>query len=146
MPGEFHRVRKRRVQQQLGLTLIEVMIAAGILAVGMVMALGSIISIAATTAQSEERAMGAAVVSSVIEQIRATASDDVRDFDPADVVGGRIQPEAWVVTPNGEVALPAEPDVPDAFFLPPMQLRVRASWVDLGGRAYAVETSTIVGD
>lgn len=138
-------MRKRR--HQLGLTLIEVMIAAGILAVAMVMALGSLVSIATTTSLSEDRATAAAVVSSVIEQMRATPSINIRNFEPNEVVGGRIGVEAWVVTPNGdEIALPAESDVPTQNFILPIQVRVRASWVDVGGRELAVESSTIVGD
>jgi Tfp pilus assembly protein PilV len=139
-------VRKRRFKQQLGLTLIEVMIAAGVLALAMVMALGSIVNISSTTAQSEDRAAAAAVVSSVIEQMRATPNFNLRDFDPADVVGGRIVPQAWVVTNNGEIALPADGNAPNAAFNTPVQVRVEVNWMDNAGRLYTIDTTTILGD
>jgi Tfp pilus assembly protein PilV len=139
-------VRKRRVQQQLGLTLLEVMMAAGVLALVMVMVLGSIVNISSTTAQSEDRAAAAAVVSSVIEQMRANPGVNLRNFDPATVVGGRIVPQAWVMTNNGEIPLPAPENVANAAFNTPVQVRVQVDWQDSAGRDFTIDTITVLGD
>lgn len=119
--------------------------AAGILALAIVLAMGSLMSIAATTAQSEDRAAAAAATSSVIEQVRAMPFGQLRDFTPP-VAEGRMAVEAAVLTANGgAVALPATEDAPAAAFRAPVQLRVRITWFDRGGRPHTMDTVTVLG-
>ena len=139
-------MQKQRQKSQLGLTLLEVMIAAGVLALAMVMAMGSMLSISATTAQAEDQAAASAAVSSLIEQIRATPMENIRNFQPPAQAGMRIQSQVWVVTNNNEIALPADQNVSNNIFRAPLQVRVQVNWLDNAGRPRVLDTTTIIGD
>jgi prepilin-type N-terminal cleavage/methylation domain-containing protein len=73
-----------------GLTLLEVMIASGILAVGMVLLMGSVLSVASTTALTEQRAVSTTYIASVMEELDGRTLEEVLTYWPPQL--GQIGP------------------------------------------------------
>lgn len=80
--------RKRHIDRNdAGLTLMELMIAAGITAVSLVIIIQSVIGVAQLNSQTKERAMAAGYVSSVFEVLRSMPFDDMLTINPMGTAG-----------------------------------------------------------
>jgi len=64
------------------MTLFEVMIAAGVTLVAIVLAMGAIVSLASTSTVSETQLMAATILSSVLERLPALPLDDLTALNP----------------------------------------------------------------
>jgi prepilin-type N-terminal cleavage/methylation domain-containing protein len=130
-----------------GFTLVELIIASGIIGVSIAMAMGSLISVSTAQRTTEADAFAAAHVSSVLEEIRAlSALEDVFTYIPADLPGlgaSEVVTYSCVDSTNTEIALPlaagaTRPTVPN-----PMVVRVTITWNDQEGRVRAIQAATL---
>ncbi len=135
--------RYSRERGDEGMTLIELMIAAGIAAIAFVLLSGSLMSIATTNATTDDHATAAIHVNSVMEEIRpldrvgllAYAPPAFRGLGASEQVAVQIQDAAgnWVNLPAPALA-PAPPN--------PARLRVTVAWLDNHGRNQQVRVGT----
>ncbi len=127
-----------------GVTLVELVIAAGILTVAMVLLMGGLIEMNQTNAISENQAVASAQLESVVEEIQSLSYEDLLAYQPPAFDGlgadSAIVVEAFRSN-GGTVMLPVGATFSET--LPnPAPVRVRIVWVDLQGRAYASAVST----
>ena len=147
-----------------GLTLLEVMIASGILAVGMVLLMGSVLSVASTTALTEQRAVSTTYIASVMEELDGRSLEDVLTYWPPQLgaVGpeDRVQILAYdtygygIPLPLGGMSTgepgtdgtPTEIDVSAyaGMFRSPLQIEVTLQRMDSSGRILTVKSSKFI--
>jgi len=139
--------RLPRPQADAGMTLFEVMIAAGVTLVAIVVAMGSIVSIATTSTVSETQVMATNIASSVLEQVRTLSLDDLAAFvPPADLTrrdGTAIQITCYDNGGNAHQT-PFDPDTVGATFPNPLPVEVTVTWRDDQGRTYSKSSSVLV--
>lgn len=137
------RRNKQRQHQERGMTLLELMIAAGIMAVGLVAIFGSLLSLTDTSNLSEERSAGMAQVGSLVEDFRTMSYDDMMAYEPPPITGvgaGAVEVRcyysdgSYVTLPTDEGSLP-EP-LPN-----PCQVQLKLKWEDKKGRPMEVSAS-----
>ena len=156
---------------QAGMTLIEVMMAAGIIAFAMSAIYSGFVSMAMLADINKDRAEAVGVVSSLIEEIQAMDFNAVLEYVPPDLTsapGVDHWVEAQLVIPADEAVeeegggivgdvvselLDAEPDTEplpaeglDVSQLPnPSEVKITLFWEDRHGRVYQFAASTKVG-
>jgi len=144
---------KRRIRSDAGFTLVELIIASGVVGLSMAMAMGSIMSVATAQRTTEADAMATALVTSVLEEIRGTTSiDDVYTYVAPDITNlglgsTAVVSVACVDTANNVIPLPltaspgaadiVEPTIPN-----PVEIQVTIQWMDQEGRRQAVVASS----
>lgn len=131
-----------------GLTLLEIMIAAGIMATAFVLILGSLTSISDTGNSSEARAQANVHLASVLEEIQNISYDELLAYVPPDRpgIGSAQQLEVVCLDSGGsEVTLPSTPDALGGPLPNPLEVQVRFSWIDSKGRPASTRLSTLVG-
>lgn len=145
-------VKKRRHKSNAGFTLVELIIASGVIGVAMAMAMGSLISVSTAQRTTEADAVATALVTSVLEEIRNTSSiNDVFEYVAPDLSNlglgsGVAVTMVCVDTGGNEVALPLTADVDGNVVVPtlpnPAEIRATIQWIDQEGRVRAVQAST----
>ena len=140
--------KKPSFNPESGMTLLELVIAAGILGVGFTLLIGSLLSITVASASSEDRATGASHIATVLEEIRAgSQADFIAYLPPAlEELGAGEQVSIVCFAADGsEVAVPVTSgSVADA--LPnPVEVQVTVTWLDPQGRSVSTSASTFVG-
>jgi len=123
-------------QGQEGLTLLELMIAAGVFVIGFVMLFGSVFSIRETSIISEDRTACMTHLTSLMEDMRALSHSELLAYVPPTITG--------LVNPSVEVKLYLDGDT---FVTPPMdegdlpeplpnpcEVQLTVSWIDRNGR------------
>ncbi len=143
----------RLARERAGMTLLEVMIAGGVLTIGFVLLFGSIISISATGSLSEDRATAVAHMSSVLEEVRGLAFNDLLDYQPPALpgLGAAAEVEAALVADDGAGGLETLGVLPaslgDLAAAPPnpATVRVTVRWRDRAGRTLTTSAVTMVG-
>lgn len=137
---------KRKVpKSEAGFTLLELMIASGILAVALSMVFGSLISVNVMGRLAESRTEATVAISSVVEDIRGTSIDDLLSYEAPDFSGIGIGNMIIVRCTTGdgtELVLPytgeTEQELPN-----PVTLQVQLIWAEDEGRAYTKEVTVI---
>ena len=141
-----HRRKKKGHSSEAGFTLVELVIASGIIGVAMAMTMGSLMSVSTAQRTTEADAVAAAHVSSILEEIRAiTAIEDLFTYVPPNLRGlgaSEIVTYSCVDTANTVIALPlaaaaARPTLPN-----PAEVRVTIQWSDPEGRVQTLQAST----
>lgn len=146
-----------RLASDAGMTLVELIFAAGVLATALSIVFGSLVSISLLGKLNETRAEGMLAVSSVMEEINTLPLSRLYTYVPPEVKapGYYHQVDVEMILPgsstaNGDegptvVPLPLAEDY--AGDLPnPVEVRVRVTWEDDQGRVYRVEQSTLRGE
>ena len=139
--------RQRITRQDAGVTLLELMFAAGVMALALSMLFGSLIGINLMGEVAEGRTRAAAAMSSVMEELRTSSFDDILDFAPTPIdhpsATFGIQVDAvddgdnLVTLPLGENATATFPN--------PTELQVTVVWTTPQGRVYSISSSTMKG-
>lgn len=74
--------KSKRLNQESGLTLIEIMCSCAILVGGLVMMFGSVFTISEASTISEERVKALSEISSVMEEIRNMSPTELQEYYP----------------------------------------------------------------
>lgn len=111
---------------EAGLSLVELMFAAGVLVVALTLVFGSIMAISEARGISHERALAAQQVSSILEDIGRLSFDELLVYDPPEFSGLR----------NGDaeieyVDMPTDPDEEPPN---PLEVKITLNWQDGRGR------------
>jgi type II secretory pathway pseudopilin PulG len=140
-----------RVRDEFGFTLLELMFAGGILAVGLAMLFGSLISITSVGKAAEQRQVAAGYLVTVMEQLRGSTYAQLLEYVPptvqdlgssAGVVVECVDEEGDLVTlplgsEEGEEG-PSADDLPN-----PLEVRATVIWVSIDRRATSLSSSTM---
>jgi type II secretory pathway pseudopilin PulG len=128
-----------------GMTLLEVMIAAGIMATALVLLMGSLGNISATGATAEDRALAASHVSSVLEEIRVMDRESLLFYRAPGFRGLRGEALAvqYVSTTGTVVNLPLSVGVLPPPMPNPAEIRVTATWQSAAGHPYRYRATTL---
>ncbi len=139
---------QRLMSSESGLTLLEIMFAAGVLVVGFVLVFGSVFSISEARDVTEGRAAAMAQLASVMEEVRRTSYSELLAYEPPapDGLGEDATVEVRCFYNDGtSLELPVPVDsVPD--LLPnPCEIQVTVTWHDLRGRTLTRTSSALYG-
>lgn len=152
---------KQKITNEAGMSLVELMLAAGVVATSLSILFGSLISIAIMERINEGRAMAATVMSSVMEELSNASwaelgayapplfQSDLQEvgavvecYVPAEGTGGEgeapDESENWVSLPLPEAA--------ELAFEPPLEMRITVSWRDVSGHMFEVKGAMVRGD
>jgi prepilin-type N-terminal cleavage/methylation domain-containing protein len=149
----MQRPANKHLKSDAGFTLVELIIASGIVGLSMAMAMGSIISVSTAQQTTESDAIATALVTSVLEEIRSTtAIDDVYSYVAPDISNlglgaSAVVTVACVDAANNVIALPLTADQGSVEVyrptLPnPAEIQVTIQWMDHQGRRHAVQASS----
>ena len=130
------------------MTLIEVTIAAAVLAVALVFTMGSIISIAATGRINEDQTVAAAVLSTMHEQFREMSYDELIAYQPPTTSELGATTTVTVVCYDGggtALALPVSPGSLSTPLPNPLEVQVTLTWLDEMGRPFSMRTTALYG-
>ena len=131
------------------MTLLELMFASGVLAMGLALLFGSLVSINVLGNISEDRTSAAVQVASVLEHLRTQSYDDLLNYQLPPEPSAPGVKRAIVVEcfdeNGGSVPLPlrqTQDGVTETPNLPsPLEVRVTMAWASENGRAWSVQTS-----
>jgi type II secretory pathway pseudopilin PulG len=129
------------------MTLVELMIASGIVTIALVLTLGSIISVSSTTDLAEDRAMAAATITSVLEELRALPYQELLAYQPPVVAGtgvGTVLSVACIASDGTAVPLPVDSSSFSGSFPNPVEVRVTVTWRDKMGRPYSLRNAAFL--
>lgn len=128
-----------------GMTLLEIMIASGIMGMALVFLMGSLANVSSTAASSEERAMAASHVASVLEEIGRTDFDGLLAYQPPGFRGLRNESiRVSCVDSSGNARiLPLATGVTFSNPPNPIEVRVMVTWQGRSGHPYRVTASTM---
>jgi Tfp pilus assembly protein PilV len=132
---------------EAGFTLFELMIAAGIMLTAMVLMFGSLIRISASTGATEQRAIAATQLASIVEEVQSLDLESLRTYQPPPLADlGAMQTVAVsAIDGNGaEIAVPATETQFDVALPNPLEVQITITWRDANGRTYTREASTLV--
>lgn len=145
---------ERRLSQDSGVTLIELMFAAGVIALGLSMLFGSLVSINVMGEVSRDRAVAESTLASVLEDIRLQSFTDLQSYrlpfpleEPGIAQGMAVRMNdedgnpVWLPmsTVDGSVSAGSTPSFPN-----PVEVEVLFAWMDDSYRVYWVTSSTQV--
>ena len=129
-----------------GMTLFEVMIAAGVTLVAIVLAMGSIVSLATTSTVSETQLMAATILSTVLERLHVMPLDELTALNPPTDLSRRSGTAVQITCYDADGNAYQTPFDPTGLNLPnPLPVEVTVTWRDDQGRAYNKSTSTLIG-
>jgi type II secretory pathway pseudopilin PulG len=134
--------------REAGMTLVETMIAAGVTAMGLVLTMGSFVSISTASDVSEEQAVAATMVSSVVEELRSMTYDELLAYQPpttVDLGAGTAVSVACFDWDGGAHQLPVSPAALASPLPNPMEFQVTVVWWDRMGRPYSMRTTAFHG-
>lgn len=142
-------VRKmaRTATDNAGMTLIELMITAGIMAVAFVFIIGGIASISTTRAIVEDQALAASTLSSTVEEVKTLSYNDLLAYVPAppSQLGTTRAVEVRCYAADGTAyALPVDPDVLPGPLPNPLETEIRVTWRDDAGRPLLRRASVLL--
>ncbi|MFP4191309.1 MAG: prepilin-type N-terminal cleavage/methylation domain-containing protein [Candidatus Hydrogenedentota bacterium] len=148
-PINSNAAAKRR--NDAGMTLIELMIAAGIMTVAFVLLIGSIISISSTGQMTEDRALAAAHMGTITEELRGLAWDEFLAYEPPALgglgTGAQIDIELIDTSGANETVLGALPtthdDLGTSFPPNPIEARITISWLDTRGHQLSTSATAL---
>ncbi len=135
-----------QLPQDAGMTLFEVMIAAGVTLVAIVAAMGSIVSIATTSTVSETQMMAATIVSTMLERIGTMPLEDLTALNPPTDLARRSGTTIQVTCYDTSGNPYQTPFDSSGISLPnPLPVEVTVTWRDDQGRTYSKRSSVLVG-
>ncbi len=136
----------KALREECGVTLVELMIAAGVLAVAIVLLLGGLISIGETNAITENQTVASAYLESVVEETQALSYDQLLAYQPPAMTGlgasSTIQVQCMDSAGN-PVMLPVDPASLGGALPNPTEVQITVVWNDVRGRVFTARTSTL---
>ena len=134
---------KKRLKDESGWLLIEVVFAAGIMAVSLSMIYGSMISLSDLGSLAETREIASSDLSTFMEQLRSSTVDEALALQP--VVKPREKIEVACVDATGAVRpLPLDPKTLSEPLPNPLEVRVTLTWILGRGRTQSVSASALL--
>lgn len=149
-------MKKKRVvvlksvrRNNAGMTLIELVFAAGVLAVALSTMVGALMTLAVMGDVAEGRTRAMTAAASVIERTRAAGPQALTQTPAPIEVDGKVMAVSMeIIGDDGEnIAVPVAlvngnmPDLPD-----PLEVQVTVMWEDTRGRVYSTRSTTILGN
>jgi len=132
-----------------GMTLLEVLIASGVMAIALVFTIGSILSVSSTTGLSEDQAIATATISSVLEELRSMTFDEVLAYQPAPPARSGMILAGMMVdcfdASGAPLALPVDVSTLGAPLPNPLEVRVTVAWRDEFGRPFVMSSTAYFG-
>jgi hypothetical protein len=116
-----------------GLTLVELMIAAGLLTTALVLVFGSLISVSQTRRLSESRTVAAAHISSVFEELQGVDAKTLLSYSPPTFTGLGAQEQVVIrlfAEDGAVVTLPLGESAPSPELSDPCEVQVVVTWQD----------------
>jgi prepilin-type N-terminal cleavage/methylation domain-containing protein len=142
------------IRADSGFTLLELMLAAGVMAIALAMLFGSVIAVGGLGKLAEDRASAAAELTSSLERVRAMSYAGLLQYSPVKPLHPGVSRNLIIEIFNGSgasfklpymsppaLSAPA-PSLPE--FPNPLEVRVTLVWEDTLGRAYSMQASTLV--
>jgi len=142
---------RKRSRSEAGFTLVELMIASGIIGVSLAMTMGSLVSVSTAQRTTEADAVATTHVSSILEEIRSTTSiDDVYEYIPPNIRGlgsSTVVTVSCIDAADNEINLPLVAEIVGAEIvrptLPnPALIQVMIQWTDADGRDHGLQAFT----
>ena len=146
-----HTLAKAKRRNDAGMTLIELMIAAGIMTVAFVLLFGSIISISTTGQMTEDRALAAAHMGTITEELRGLGWTEFLAYEPPALeglgTGAQIDIELTDTSGANETVLGVLPtthsDLATAFPPNPIEARITISWLGTRGHELSMSATAL---
>lgn len=139
---------RKKLTDQAGMTLLEVMFASGVLAMGLSMLFGALISINVVGELSESRAQATAELSGILEELRFMSRNDVLAYVAPELTQPGTYQAVTLETYDAEgtaLSLPLDPGI-DAEDLPvPLEVKATLIWQDESGHVFSVFATTQCG-
>ncbi len=146
----------------VGMTLLELTIATGIMTVALAMAFGGVLSMIAVGRLSEEQEIAATHLATVMEELRTCNLEEIIAYEPprleglgnevyvtleyVDAEGNLVAlPAAGAVGAEGEGEDEGDAAVDPAALPNPLELRVEITWLGERGREYSMSASAVFG-
>lgn len=135
---------------ETGLTMIELVIAAGILAIALGILFGSLISINVMGQVADGRSQASTILAGVLEDARRMPFEDLLEYEsfPIDVPGMEVAVQLEAVTSNGSrvpLPLPAGSSVSPATLPNPLEIQATLFWTIRGDWVFSLTSSTFHG-
>ena len=134
--------------REAGATLVEVMLAAGMMCTALVLTMSSFISVSATSAQTEDQMVATAALSSTLEDMRAMDFEGLMAWQPTAPAGlGSAAMVTAVCFDTGGTSH-SFPVYTDSLSTPldnPLEVQVTVTWIDKSGRAQVMRASGMYG-
>jgi hypothetical protein len=137
---------ERGFSSESGLSLLELMFAAGVLVMGFVLVFGAVFSISEANDVTEDRATAIAQLASVMEEIRRASYSELLEYDPPAPQGLDEDATFEVKCFDGEGApmdLPVAADSMPGALPNPCEIQVTVTWHDRRGRTLASTSSAL---
>ena len=137
-------------RNEAGMTLIELVFAAGVLAVAFSTMVGALMTLTVMGDVAEGRTRAMTGLASVTERVRAAGAQSLSETPEPIVIDEQIMAvKMEVISANGEnmevpIALDDNgnlPELPD-----PLEVEVTVMWEDKRGRVYSTRTAMILGN
>lgn len=137
-----------------GFTLLELMLAAGVMAITLAMLFGSLIAVGSLGELAEDRASAAAELTSSLERLRAMSYAGVLQYSPPKPLHPGVNRTLMLEIFNASgtsfklphmsppAPLQSPPTLPD--FPNPLEVRATLVWEDALGRAHSMQASTLL--
>ena len=146
-PRFTNRAASEKRPDESGLTLLELMMAAGVMALALAFLFGSLITISVAGGLTENRASAVTHLSSVLEEIRGLSYDELLAYQPP-AFNNLAPTEAITVECYKEdgsaLQLPVNPDSLTNPLPNPLQVRCTVAWNDPRGHALQQRASQLI--
>ena len=135
-----------RLTDESGLTLLELMLAAGVLALALAFLFGSLITISVAGGLAQNRASAVTHLSSVLEEVRGLSYDELLAYEPPEF--DNLAPTEAITIEcfkddGTSLQLPVNPDTLTNPLPNPLQVRCTVAWNDPRGHALQMRASQL---
>jgi len=139
--------KRRRRSSESGVTLIELMLACGVVAMTLALLMGSLLGMTSAGALQSDQARAAVVLAGTIETLRYMNYPNYLSYTPPAVTNGPGKSSAVTLnyydSAGSAVAIPIAGAAPAS--LPnPLEVRAQIIWQDQRGHAYAQTLSAML--
>jgi type II secretory pathway pseudopilin PulG len=146
-PRLTSRAASEKRSDESGLTLLELMMASGIMALALAFLFGSLIAISLASGLTENRASAVTHLSSVLEEVRGLSYNELLAYEPPDF--HNLAPTEAITVEcykddGTPLQLPVNPDTLTNPLPNPLQVRCTVAWNDPRGHALQMRASQLV--
>jgi len=133
----------KRLREERGVTLLELMFACGVMAMALSLLFGSMVTISLANKVTEDRGIAVTHLASVMEEVRAAGSS-VLGYIVPELAGAGVA-EAITVqcydSAGDAISLPVDPDTLGGPLPNPLQVECIATWYDEKGQVFSLSAS-----
>lgn len=141
---------RKTAKNDSGLALLELLFAAGIMALAISLLYGSLLNVSSVGRLSENQALAVSRISSISEELRSASVDELLTYVPPEFAGLGVAESvqlACVDSAGEEIELPFEgtEEELDNPLPNPVEVLVTVNWQDERGHTFTISGSTKVG-